>query len=221
MDQQQGKLLLLGSCLLGTEYAIFSFWSKTNGVQSLCVKHTSVCSHLLDFPEKTICGLGSITRSWLEKIVLLWHWNYLGSWSLGTKAVQMQDLLRGQENLLRLRPEWRPVGVPPGKTQSGTFCCKLLYPIQYTTSSVSAFLIFFLLIVWLVGFCVFIFTGALNALFWKQFRVWRQLSPAGHISSSHNFTSCYPCFRTGNDCAVRLENNVERSIWPWFEGIKQ
>lgn len=86
------------------------------------VKHTSVYFHLLYIPENTTCGLGSITRFWLEKIVLLRNWNDLGSWSLGTKVVQLQDLLlRGQENPLRHNSEWSAVGVPPGKTQSGTF----------------------------------------------------------------------------------------------------
>lgn len=193
MGQQQWKVFLLGYCLLNTEYAIFSFWMKSNSAQILCAKHSSVYLHLLHFPEKTSWGLRSITCSSLEKIVLISNWNYLGSWSLGTEVVQMQDLLlRGQENLLRHRSEWSPVGVPPGKTKSGMFYYKLLSPIQYTIYSVSAFLIFFLpwLFGWFVLFCVFTFVGALNVLFWKQFMVWRQLSPAVHISSTHNFTSC-------------------------------
>lgn len=100
---------------------------KSNSAQILCAKHSSVYLHLLHFPEKTSWGLRSITCSSLEKIVLISNWNYLGSWSLGTEVVQMQDLLlRGQENLLRHRSEWSPVGVPPGKTKSGMFYYKLL-----------------------------------------------------------------------------------------------
>lgn len=116
MGQQQGKVLLLGNCLLSSEYAIFSFWTKTNGVEHLCVNNFSVYLHLLYFPEKTNCSLRLITRSWSEEIVLLFNWNYLGSWPLGTKVIQMQDLLlRGQESLLRHRSECSPVGASPGK----------------------------------------------------------------------------------------------------------
>lgn len=111
-------------------------------VFKICVGSVPLCTYIY-CREKTMCGLRSITRSWLEKTVLLWNWNDLGSWSSGTKVAQMQDLLlRGQKNLLRHRSEQSLVGVPQGKTHSGTFCYKLFSPMQYTIYSAST-LIFF------------------------------------------------------------------------------
>lgn len=171
--------------------------------------------HLLDFPEKTICGLGSITCSWLEKIVLLWNWNDLGSWSLGTKVFQTQDLLRGQENLLRRRSEWIPVGIPPGKIQSGI----LSYPIYHIFSFCFSCL-FSPMIVWLVVWVLYIYIcWGLEYTIVNTVQSWEVAESCS--SSSHNFTSSYPCLKPGNDYAVRLENNVKRSVWPWFEDIKR
>lgn len=158
MGQKQGKVLLLGNGLLGAEYAIFSFWRKTNGAQNLCGKHTQ-CTYIY-CPKKTKCVLRSITRSWLEKTVLLWNWNDLGSWSSGQRLLRCRIFFWEAKKPSWDRSEWSPVGVPQGKTHSGTFCYKLLSPMQYTIYSSSTLLIFFPHD-WLIGrvLCTYICWG--------------------------------------------------------------
>lgn len=127
-------------------------------VLKICVGSISQCTYIY-CPKKTKCVLRSITRSRLEKTVLLWNWNDLGSWSSGQRLLRCRIFFWEAKKPSWDRSEWSPVGVPQGKTHSGTFCSNffLLCNIPYIQ-----LLLFYFFSPWLVDWSGFVYLHLLG-----------------------------------------------------------